>query len=74
VKRNSVRNADNRLDFTGWELARRSLYSADMHTDDNAPESIREVDDAAIAEQVSRIAEIFDLSYDEIVAAFRNNS
>jgi hypothetical protein len=55
-------------------LAHTSLWRPDMHTDDNAPESIREVDDAAIAEQVSRIAEIFNLSYDEIVAAFRKNS
>ena len=44
-----------------------------MHNDDSTPESIREIDDADIAEQISRIAEVFNLSYDEIVAAFRKS-
>ena len=45
-----------------------------MQTDnvlENAPDTLREIDDDAIAEQMSRIAAAFDLSYDELVAAFR---
>ncbi len=45
-----------------------------MQTDnslDNAPDTLREIDDDAIAEQLARIAAVFDLNYDDLIAALR---
>jgi len=38
---------------------------------ESAPDTLRDVDDDALEEQLAHIAAIFDLPYDDLVAALR---
>jgi hypothetical protein len=46
-----------------------------MQTDNNsiesAPDTLREIDEDAIEEQLARIAASFDMPYEELLTAFR---
>jgi hypothetical protein len=71
-KRIPVRNATNRRVLSLFAHGTRLALWDVMNNSDCAPESVREIDDAALAEQLSRLAAVFDLNYDDLVAALGN--